>query len=257
VKITKKSPDPFFYQSKDKTKSDTAILLIHGFTGSPAEMKLLGEYLHEQKKFTVYAPLLAGHGTTPEDMVTTGKEDWWQSVDDAYAFLQKKGYKKIVAIGLSMGGILALKLAMEQKLVSVISLAAPIIVHDKRIGWSRWLKYVIAYQKKRKKEDHIEEYLASYDRTPIRCVESLHSLMKEVEARLSDVKTPIMIMQGKRDETVDPESANYIYNHVSSKHKKLKWYEKSTHIMTLDREREQIFTDIGLFLEKISDTRKK
>ncbi len=65
------------------------------------------------------------------------------------------------------------------------------------------------------------------------------------------MKTPIQVMQGMRDETVEPRSAQYIFNQVSSANKKILWYEKSSHIMTLDHEREQIFEDIHLFLEKI------
>lgn len=246
MKIIKKSPDPFYYQGN----MEIGILLIHGFTGSPAEMRLLGNYLH-QSGYTVYAPLLAGHGKTPEEMSRTDKEDWWKSVKEAYDFLKNDGYKKIIAIGLSMGGVLALKLAIEEKLLAVVPMNAPIFVHDKRMGWSRWLKYIKAYKVKTKKEKHIEEHLASYDRTPIACVESLYSLIKEVKKSLAKVTIPIQVMQGKKDETVMFESANYIFEHVQSSENEIKWYEKSTHIMTLDREKEKVFEDILLFMDRI------
>jgi len=227
-----------------------AILLIHGFTGSPAEMRLLGEYLF-QKGYTVYAPLLKGHGTTPEEMAKTSKDDWFHSVNEAYEFLYQKGYHSIVAIGLSMGGILVLKLSTMKKLIGVVSLAAPIFVRDKRIAWAKWLKYFKAYNKKVGKAPHIEQYLDSYDRTPIAAVEGLYQLMKEVKVELGKVELPILVLQGKKDETVDTESAQYIFDHISSTDKELLWYEKSSHIMTLDHEREQIFEDIHRFLEKI------
>jgi len=246
MKIIKKSPDPFFYQGE----KEIGILLIHGFTGSPAEMKLLGKFLH-QHGYTVYAPLLAGHGKTPEEMTKTDEQDWWNSVLEAYHHLRKKGYDKIIAVGLSMGGILSLKLAYTKPLLAVISMASPIYVHDKRIGWARWIKYVKAFQPKEKKEDHIEEYLVSYDRTPITCVASLHKLIKEVKRMIPQITTPIFVMQGKKDETVVYDSANYIYDHVKAKNKEIKWYEQSSHIMTLDRERETVFKDILSFIEKI------
>lgn len=247
MKIMKKSPDPFLYEG---TK-DLGLLLIHGFTGSPSEMRTLGNYLNGNG-YTTYGPQLAGHGSTPEEMAKTRKEDWWNSVIEGYQYLIDKGYKQVVAIGLSMGGILSLKLAIEKELKAVIPMAAPIFVHDKRIALSRWIKYIKAYEvKKISKEDHIAQYLDSYDRTPIACAESLYKLMKEVKRELSKITIPIQIMQGKKDETVMHESANYIYSHVHSKIKELKWYEKSTHIMTLDREKEKVYEDILHFLDRI------
>lgn len=247
MNIKYKKTDPFFLTGS----RPQAVLLIHGFTGSPAEMKLLGEYLH-QKDYTVSAPVLAGHGTSPEEMAKTTKEDWFQSVLDAYSLLEEKGYEQIVAIGLSMGGVLALKLAMHKPLRAVVSLAAPVFVQDKRIGWSKWLKYFLVYKKKiGQKPAHIEQYLDSYDRTPIAAVDSLNQLIKEVKKQLPTISVPVQVMQGKRDETVQPRSAQYIYEHLSSKQKQMKWYEKSSHIMTLDHEKNQIFEDIHEFLVKI------
>jgi len=246
MEIIKRSPDPFFYPGE----KDTTILLIHGFTGSPAELRLLGNKLN-QNGYTVYAPLLAGHGRTPEEMAKTDEIDWWNSVVEAYQWLQEKEDKKIIAIGLSMGGILALKLAYSKELYAVISMAAPIYVRDKRINWVRWLKYLKAYQVKKSKAEHIEQYLASYDRTPLVCVESLHKLIAEVKQQLSKVAIPTLVLQGRKDETVIPESAEYIYNNVSSDFKQLIWYDKSTHIMTLDHEREKVFADILTFLDKL------
>ncbi len=246
MKIVKKNPDPFYYQGNNKI----GLLLIHGFTGTPAEMKLLGKYLH-QHGYTVYAPLLTGHGKTPEEMAKTNHKDWWNSVTYAYDFLKEEGYEKIVSVGLSMGGVLSLKLAYKKPLSAVVAMAAPIYVHDKRMGWARWIKYVKTFQPKVKKEAYIEEHLVAYDRTPIACVGSLDKLIKEVKRNLQKIMIPAFIMQGKKDETVYYESASYIYEHVGSTVKEISWYEDSTHIMTLDREREQVFSDIRIFLEKL------
>ncbi|WP_339060383.1 alpha/beta fold hydrolase [Tepidibacillus marianensis] len=150
MKATFRKSESFFLEGK----KSTGILLIHGFTGSPAEMRLLGEYLHRDG-YTVYAPILRGHGTTPEEMAQTTKEDWFQSVVEAYNLLKEKGYSSIVAMGLSMGGILALKLAISEKLTAVVPLAAPIYVYDKRIAWAKWLKYFKAYNRKRGEKPHI------------------------------------------------------------------------------------------------------
>ena len=47
---------------------EDGILLLHGFTATPGTMRPLGEALHRDTGFTVYAPLLPGHGLTPEEI---------------------------------------------------------------------------------------------------------------------------------------------------------------------------------------------
>ena len=88
------------------------VLLLHGFTGMPPEMALLGEALH-RAGHTVLCPRLAGHGTTPEDMEHTDAEDWYDSAMDGYALLTGLT-KRIAVIGHSMGALLALRLAAEK-----------------------------------------------------------------------------------------------------------------------------------------------
>ena len=104
------------------------VLLIHGFTGLPAELLLMGEFLNKQG-FTVLGVRLAGHGTTVEDMSHMTWEDWMDSVRDGYALLS--GYcEDISVIGHSMGGLFALLLATEEIVSHVVTLAAPIFIPE-------------------------------------------------------------------------------------------------------------------------------
>ena len=99
------------------------VLLIHGFTGLPAELRLMGEYLHAHG-FTVLAIRLAGHGTTAEDLSRTEHEDWMDSVRDGYAIL-RGACDDIAVVGHSMGAIFALLLSIEAEVTCVVSLGAP------------------------------------------------------------------------------------------------------------------------------------
>ena len=81
------------------------VLLIHGFTGLPAELRLLGEYLNA-RGFTVLAIRLAGHGTTVEDLSRMEHEDWMDSVRDGYAILSG-ACDRISVVGHSMGAVFA------------------------------------------------------------------------------------------------------------------------------------------------------
>ena len=122
--------EPFFLPG-----GSMGVLLVHGFTGLPAELSMMGEYL-QQRGCTVLGVRLAGHGTTVEDMSRMTAEDWLDSVRDGYALL-RGSCERVVVAGHSMGGLLALLLAAEKAgkdtgLAGVISMAAPIYIAQER-----------------------------------------------------------------------------------------------------------------------------
>ena len=110
--------------------NDTAVLLIHGYTGSPSELRELGERLH-YKGYTVQGLLLNGHGTNPEDLDGVTYEKWTQSVKSAASAL-KETYGKVVLVGMSMGGLLALDCASTVPVDGVIVISTPIYLFDWR-----------------------------------------------------------------------------------------------------------------------------
>ena len=81
------SPKPFTFEGGDR-----AVLLLHGFTGNSADVRMLGRFL-EKKGYTCHAPIYKGHGVPPEELVHTGPEDWWQDVTEAYQLLKDKGFE--------------------------------------------------------------------------------------------------------------------------------------------------------------------
>ncbi|WP_018132104.1 alpha/beta hydrolase [Effusibacillus pohliae] len=239
-----KRPEAF-----DLPGGKTGVLLIHGFTGTPSELRLLGEFLAE-KGFAVKAPLLAGHGTTPEQMMKTGMRDWIKSAGDAYFDLKRRCEEVFVA-GLSMGGALALHLAARLPVNGVVPMCAPIFLADRRAKFSRFVApFVKFHHHKTPHPEHIAPYMAGYTKTPVRCVPELLKLIRMVRRELREVKVPALIMQAEQDLTVLPKSADYIYKHIGSRKKQLKWYPNSGHILTVDRDREQVFADLASFLHE-------
>ena len=125
------------------------VLLIHGLTGTPNEMRILANGLHKAG-FTVYAIQLAGHCGTEEDLCKTTWQDWYQSVKDGADFLAKHVDNVFVA-GLSMGALLALKLASDRpEQIKGVGVLAPTFYYD---GWSMpfWAKkffFLLVYLKK-------------------------------------------------------------------------------------------------------------
>lgn len=91
-----------------------AVLLLHSFTSHTRDMKKVATELNKTG-YTCYAPLYSGHGQTPEQLLQYNVNDWWQDVMKAYQFLKDEGFQKITVIGLSIGGIFALRLAQLKK----------------------------------------------------------------------------------------------------------------------------------------------
>lgn len=225
------------------------VLVIHGFTGSPSEMRLLGEAL-QQAGYTVLGPRLCGHGTSAEEMSRTFWDLWYGSALDAYHLLRQT-CRNVSVVGLSMGGLLALKLAAEQPVHKVAALCAPIYIAEKRLQFLPVYRVFRSYHaKRRRKLPGIQEELSvCYDKTPLRSLSSLLALIKHVDRLLPAVTVPALIMQARHEHTVEPHSARHIYEHIGSRDKRLIWLEKSGHIITLDVEKETVFDEIKDFLK--------
>ncbi len=245
------TPEPFFLEGWGEHK-DTVALLIHGFTGSPSEFRRLGYYLNDLG-YTVKAILLPGHGTTPEDMIRTGFRDWWSCVRDEFAVLIREGYERVIPIGHSMGGLLSLKLAMEEQVPGVVTLATPIHLGSRSLMFAAWVQFFVKYISKRRPagwENTVNESLA-YDRTPVPCVVHFRKLLFNVKKKLDRVNVPLFIAQGELDRAALPASAPYIYNRVSSQKKEMKVYPNSSHGILLDSDREEVYQDISMFIAQL------
>ncbi len=225
------------------------VLLVHGFTGTPAEMRLLGEHLH-RRGFTVLGVRLTGHGTKVEELAQTNWQQWYACVEDGYHLLRGL-CASVQVVGLSLGALLSLRLAALQPVEKVAALSAPIFLYDKRIARLPFYRIFRSYApKKRRRYAGIEDcYLVHYDHTPLRSLSSLLELIKQAESFLPRVSVPALLVQGRREHTVKPESVEYIYARIASQEKEIVWLEKSGHIVTLDMERDQVYESVTRFLE--------
>lgn len=234
----------FYYKG-----SKTGVLLIHGFTGTPSEMRYLGEYLKD-KGYTVKAVLLKGHGTCPEDMRKTNHRDWISSVVEAYKEL-KMECEEVFAVGLSMGGLLSLYLARNYDLRGLVCLSTPIRILNKQAYYAFAMKYFKEYVEK-KPHKQMDPYIIGYDRTPVRCIHYLFKLIRYVKNQLGKIDKPILIVQSYGDGTVNPVSGNIIYNQIGSKDKSIIHLHNSGHIVTCDCEKEQVFEEVYGFIRSKS-----
>ena len=245
--------DSFFFlgdMSSEKWKH--GILLIHGFTATPAEMRLLGEYLNN-KGYSVACMRLAGHSTSPRDMARMTWRDWFHSACDGYSVLA--GFcDKISVVGQSMGGLLGILVSVSADVYRIATLAVPIMIHaDRQVHRlpPRKLCEGRFQHKKRRSIDDVPDYCnVSYAEMPMVSVHELLELINEVKCNIPRIKCPVLVMQSHNDHTVNDNSANYIYNKVGSNDKELFWLNESGHLLSIGCEKEIVFEKVAEFLEK-------
>jgi carboxylesterase len=230
--------NPFFFAG-----GETGCLLIHGFTGSPPEMRGLGEYL-AGKGLTVLGVRLAGHGTRPEEMARTGWRDWAASAEEGLRELRGRCQQAFVG-GLSMGGVLSLYLAARHPIAGAIVMAAPTRLSDWRVPFVPLAKHFMKWYRPGGETDltdpTAQERMWAYNRIPMGCIDQLRQLIRLVHQELPRVSVPVLIMQGTHDRYVPPDCAQEIYERVTSQDKERIWLPNSGHAITEDSERREVW----------------
>jgi carboxylesterase len=214
-------------------------VLFHGFTGTPAEMRPLATAL-SSAGIAASAPLLSGHGTHPDDMLGLSYQRWLDDANIAMAVALQHS-SRVALVGLSMGGLLALALAArasgDPRIVGIVSISAPLTLNDWRlpfaplfaglIKWQAWgtpdIKNVAAW------DDH-----RGYRRFRSRAVLQLLGLMRETNARLADVRHPLLAVHSREDHVVPPKNLELLRDSVGSTDVETLWLENSYHLAPLD-----------------------
>jgi carboxylesterase len=241
-----KQPQPFTFEGGKR-----AVLLLHGFTGNSADVRMLGRYL-EARGYTCHAPIYKGHGVPPEELVHTGPKNWWKDVMMAYDFLKHKGHEEIAAIGLSLGGVFSLKLGYTVPIKGIVPMCAPMYIKSEEVMYKGVLEYAREYKKREgKSEEQIEQEMEQFAKTPMNTLKALQDLISDVRNNVKRITSPTFVVQARHDNMINTDSANIIYNEVNADLKEIKWYEESGHVITLDKERDQLHEDVYQFLEKL------
>ena len=250
---------------------DAGVLLVHGYTGAPAEMRMLGNYLQEKGGYTVLGVCLAGHCVTVEALEQTTWPDWYEAVEEGVKELHRH-CRHIYIAGQSMGGLLAIKAAAEfsakipfeplsmqgnwetaiekatndYSVEKLILLATPVFLQDWRVPFVKLLRYFIPRLRTGQHSYSVpEEFMQGYTEMPTKPVPSLLELIELCkEEYLGKIRIPTLIVQGNADHTVKPQSATYIYQQlkrVPDKQKEIFWLPEARHVVTLDDARETVY----------------
>lgn len=236
-------PSPFAFSS-----GETGVLLIHGFTGAPTEMRPLGEYLASHG-YTVRGPLLPGHGTKAEDLNAVSWKDWAHVVEDNYRALRSHCQRVFVA-GLSLGGLLALELASRHREAAGLILYAPaLLVTERRLPLSVVFRHVRPLIPKDGLGDadlwnaEAHNRIWCYDYQPVGGGAQVWFLQRQIRKTLQRVTQPTILFQGRRDRSVRADSPYFILGRLGSTETRLIWLEKSGHNLLVDAGREEVFAE--------------
>ncbi len=238
---------------------DVGCVCTHGFTASPEEMRWLAEYLNA-RGLTIYAPRLSGHGTTPARMRQQPWMDWFDDVRDGVALLRAR-CQKVFAVGLSMGGLLSLRIAAAGLVDGAVVMAAPLYVNNRLMPYSRWIKYVRRYKRANpgdldarvrdvQRQAGRDDYgrVAYDDWTPVASAAQLHALMIDVRQHLPDISVPLLLIYSKNDQTVPFDNLRQVAEGVRSADLVQQVLEHSDHVLTQDIERETVFNMVWEFI---------
>ena len=228
-------------------------LVLHGFTGCPQSMRGLAQAFADAG-FAVELPLLPGHGTTVEDMITTGWDDWIGTAEAAYADLAGRCDRVVVA-GLSMGGALTVWLAAAHPEIAgivcvnpTIDPAAEAFVEMMQTSLDQGIDRMPAIGSDI--ADPAEKELA-YDATPIAPLISMIRAQQDLFERLGDITCPVLICNSPQDHVVPPVSSDVLAERVSGPVERVT-LERSYHVATLDYDKELIFERAVEFARKVT-----
>ncbi len=235
------------------TGGPTGCLLIHGFTSTPAELYPLGHWLHQQG-YRVHSPLLAGHGTRPQDLEGVQWQDWHDSVEEGLSVL-KQQCTRVVVIGHSLGGLLALQLSSKMQPHALVTLAAAVRPRNRVLPLAGILSRVKPYERwpEKARPAEAQQFLQGYERFPLTAAYQVHLLAKQVKKQLGNIQCPTLIVHPRDDQSVDAASVTILCRNLGTNARHVYWMEDAGHNLTVDprpAQKQKLFDRITSFLHE-------
>lgn len=251
--------EPFFFPGEGKD-ARTGCLVTHGFTGTPKEMRGLGEHLNKEG-YTVCGIRLAGHATQPRDMIRTRCTDWLESVEDGYNLL-RSCTDQVFLLGLSMGGILSLITASHFPVKGVVAMSTPYkMPDDPRLRFLGILSIFRPYMPKGKEEPGSDWFdkdayaqHADYPKYPVRSVGELNDLMGLMDDCLPRVNVPVLQIYSHDDLGMFEGSMDRIHERLGSPDKQKLWVEGGGHVITEEPTHKVVYKAAADFIRRVSET---
>lgn len=256
------------------SKNRRAVLLFHGMTGSPYELKKYGQYLHSLG-YDVFANCLPGHGDNVQEIYTVKYTDWLDFAFVKFTQLKSK-YDEVYVSGLCLGAVLAVAVAQRFKsdVSGVIALSTTLYLDGWRLPWYKILmpiglttliRFYYTYPecdphgiKNLRTRNIVKKLLQKGDvgmnDFPMTCIYELLKLSRFVRDKklMREVVSPILFIHSKEDDLTSPKSSKVVYDNISSVDKELIILNDSYHMVLYDNEKDFVFEKVGNFLNSHS-----
>jgi carboxylesterase len=263
-------------------RGDTAVLLIHGLTGTPAEMKHFGKVI-ARKGVSVACPELAGHCASIEALTATKWQDWYHSVEQAFEAMSRE-FKQVFVCGLSMGALLGLVLAANKgkRLSGVILLSAtfeydgwnisrfkhkyllPIVLYSPLrylLKWEEPPPYGIKCERTRamvaavlSNKDAQAPDKIGYFKTPAIVIYESVKLIKATKQKLQEVTIPTLIVHSTEDDMASVKNAYYVQQNIATQQAQVETFfvDDTYHVLTLDKRKDDIARRVADFCKSFA-----
>ena len=239
------NPEAFFFPGDAR-----GVLLLHGFTGTPYELRHLGLCLNKAG-YTVSAPLLPGHNSSPEALQESNPAEWISAAARALDEL-RQACDRVVVGGLSLGSLLALQLAMDRpELIHALMLYGTPHRLGSRLGvllllynYTPMLHFKPYFPKTGRIRDLCDPTLKGvnpgYDVLPMAAGRHLWGFMRSIRGRVDELLCPCLLVHGERDDTALAWGSRLLGRSLGSDTIWQRYLPRSGHLVTLDWERHAV-----------------
>jgi len=235
---------------------DVGVVLVHGFTGTPYEVRYLGEQL-ARAGYTVRAPLLPGHGTSLDDLDRMTWRDWTEAVERAVDAMRVR-CGRVAVVGQSLGGLLALHVASHRRDVTcVASLAAPLWLEGFSAKVAAWtttgpLRGRVRVLPKLGGSDVRDRRARAdnpcYPAIPTRALAQLLAFMRIADEALPQISQPVLVLHAEQDHTAPVACAARIAERAHAA--RVRILPESYHLIAADVERDIVAAEVIDFLRR-------
>ncbi|HEY0190409.1 MAG TPA: alpha/beta fold hydrolase [Kofleriaceae bacterium] len=244
-------------------------MCIHGFTGSPYEMRYLGQALAADG-MSVRGPALPGHTTSLDDLDRTRWQDWADTVEREVRAMCER-HRRVAVVGQSLGGLLALHVAaaLGDRISAVASLAAPLWLDGLGGRVATWLTSPHAPTRERLlrwaprlpklggsdvRDPAAKAENPSYRVVPTRALGELLALMPVVDAELPRIMAPVLVVHASHDHTAPVDCALRIARRARAR--RLRILPRSYHLIAIDVERDLVAAEVREFIRSHTGQRQ-
>ena len=239
------SSEPFRYDGA----SNSACYIIHGYTGSTFEMHGLGKFL-ASNGFTAVGELLPGHGTSVKDCNSKSYRDWIDAVEKGYDQLARE-FQEVFVIGFSMGCTLAFHLALTRNVPGLVIMAPAMYkFKSRKVYFSPIVCHFKEYEVKRFKtpsDDQLPKF--GYSVYPLKAGREVLKLTFRIRRQLHKVMAPAIVMHSTADISAPYENGPRVYDAVGSEDKQFITFNRSTHMLMYDRDKEAVWDATFQFVQ--------